>query len=181
MENYIQISKLNDYIFCPKSLYFHSIYENFSEKTFHSCKQTVGKIHHQSIENISYSSRKDILQGIPVYSNKYNLMGKIDIFNQKTGELVERKYNIKKIYDGYKLQIYAQYLCLKEMGYHVKSISLYSLADNKKYKIKIPNKSDIKFLEQIINAMYSHNPTCENIKINTNKCNNCIYNPLCNT
>lgn len=181
METYIQISKLNDFIFCPKSLYFHSIYENFSEKTYHSYKQIIGQISHKSIEDILYSTRKDILQGMPVYSHSYNLMGKIDVFNKKTGELIERKYQVKKIYDGYKLQVYAQYFCLKEMGYKINKISIYSMSDNKKYKIPLPDKIEMDKLIKTITNINNQSLNFNNIEININKCDNCIYHSLCNT
>ncbi len=180
METYIPISKLNDYIFCPKSLYLHSIYENFSPSVYSGDKQISGKINHETIDNIKYSTRKNILQNFPVYSNKYGLMGKIDLFNTKTKELIERKTKIVKIYDGYKMQVYAQYLCLVEMGYDVKKITLYSLRDNKKYNIALPNKKDINKISQIISLMYNQDQDFKNIKFNKNKCENCIYRNLCN-
>jgi hypothetical protein len=52
------------------------------------------------------------LQGLDVYSEEYGICGKIDIFDKKTGELIERKSLIKrendkeKIYLGYKLQLW---------------------------------------------------------------------------
>ena len=50
-----------------------------------------------------------MLQGISVYCEKYNLVGKIDVFDEKTGILTECKKKIKTVYDGYIYQIYAQY------------------------------------------------------------------------
>lgn len=48
-----------------------------------------------------------MLQGVSVYCEKYNLVGKIDVFDEKTGILTERKKKIKTVYDGYIYQIYA--------------------------------------------------------------------------
>ncbi|MBU3964935.1 type V CRISPR-associated protein Cas4 [Patescibacteria group bacterium] len=97
MENYIQISKINDFIFCPKSIYFHGIYENFSEKTYHQSPQVKGKIKHESVDKQKYSTAKKYLQGLEVYSEKYNLFGKIDIYDQENKILIERKNKIKII------------------------------------------------------------------------------------
>src|SRR3989338_8357855 len=96
MEHYIQISKLNDFVFCPRSVYLHSIYDSFTQKTYHRTPQLVGKIKHQTIDKKTYSTSKDILCGLEVYSEKYNLVGKIDIFYKKKGLLVERKTKVKK-------------------------------------------------------------------------------------
>ena len=40
-----------------------------------------------------------MLQGIPVYCEKYNLIGKIDTFDSVKGILTERKKKIKMVYD----------------------------------------------------------------------------------
>lgn len=179
MESYIQISKINDFIFCPYSLYYHAIYEGFNEKTYHASPQTRGKIKHENIEEGKYSSAKRYLQGQEVYCNKYGLAGKIDIYDQKTKTLIERKNKIKKIYDGYRYQLYAQYFSLKEMGYRVKRIKLHSLSDNKRYEIPLPVGQWLEKFEGIVEKMQSFNPSKDRIKINPAKCERCIYRPLC--
>jgi len=178
VNNYIQISKLNDFIFCPYSVYLHSVYERFNQKVYHSTFQTIGKICHENIEQKRYTTAKWVLQGLEVFSEKYNLIGKIDIFDTKRGQLVERKYKVKKIFDGYKYQIYAQMFCLREMGYKVKSLAIQSLSDNKRYKIPLPNDAEIKKFELLIDEIknYQAGQKCQK---NSNKCSYCIYKPLC--
>lgn len=181
MEDYIQISKLNDFIFCPFSLYYHTLYENFSEKTYHGTPQTVGKIKHEAVDNKKYSTSKHILQGIDVHSEELGICGKIDIFDTKESHLIERKNKIVKIYDGYLLQIHGQYYSLKEMGYDPKRLSFYSMVDNKRYPCSLPTNKDyqklIKITEEIRN--FDLEKAYKNIKRNSAKCNNCIYHELC--
>jgi hypothetical protein len=43
METYTPISKLNDFVFCPMSLYFHSFYENYSQKIYHQIFMIEGR------------------------------------------------------------------------------------------------------------------------------------------
>lgn len=178
MEPYIQISKINDFIFCPMSLYYHSIYENFSEKIYHSEYQTRGKISHKNIEKGDYSSLKRYLQGIDIYSEKYKLAGKIDIYDTLSKTVIERKYLVKKIFDGYRFQLYAQYFCLIEMGYEVKKLKIHSLADNKNYIIPLPEGDRLNKFKNIIKAMYEFNPRLK-IRKNKNKCARCVYGALC--
>lgn len=179
MESYIQISKLNDFIFCPLSLYFHSLYENFNEKTYHSSSQVVGKIKHEKIDNQEYSSEKRYLQGLEIFSEKYELIGKIDIYDKKEKALIERKYQIKNIYDGYRYQLYAQMICLEEMSFGVEKIFLHSLKDNKRYNIPLPNDVEMKKFNKLVEDI--KNFSFKNIEriVNKNKCNNCIYSELC--
>lgn len=165
-------------MFCPYSVYLHSIYEDFDQKLYHRTAQTVGKIKHEPIETKIYTTSAHILQGIEVSSEKYGIAGKIDTFNIKTGELVERKYKIKKIFDGYKYQLYAQMFCLLEMGYMVKVLAFQSLSDNKHFVIEMPNKKEVEKFEKIIEKIRSYKPRMPSRK-NTKKCEQCIYKELC--
>lgn len=179
MTSYIQITKLNDFGFCPHSIYLHSIYESFSDSTYKDVPQSRGKYHHEKIDNAEYSSLKRFLQGTSVYSDELGIAGRIDLLDTKTGVLIDRKYKIKEIFEGYKLQLYAQYVCLREMRYEVNAIKLHSLSDNKRYSLPLPGKAEIEKLTEIINKIYSYNPSEEPEGITANKCNNCIYNNLC--
>ena len=180
MEEVILISYLNDFIFCPVSIYFHKLYGNLDKDLYQSTYQVNGTNAHQTIDNKTYSTRKEVLQGIDVYSEKYGIMGKIDIFNTKTGVLTERKNIVKQIYDGYIFQVYAQYFALAEMGYAVKKIVIHSLSDNKNYAIKLPNEdpSMKEKFEKLIQDMHEFN--MDNfVQNNQQKCKNCIYEPAC--
>jgi CRISPR-associated exonuclease Cas4 len=175
MHNAIQISKLNDFIFSPKSILYHSIYESFSEILYHDTPQVVGRLAHENIDNGRYSTAKRYLQGIPVFSEKYILVGKIDIFDKDTNTLIERKNLVKNIYDGYILQLYAQMFCLEEVGYKVENLKIHSLQDNKRYSIPLPTKKDKVEFKKLLDRIRSFDPTKYKEEINPNKLDNCIY------
>lgn len=180
MEQAIVISNLNDFTFCPVSIYFHNLYGDLDKMTYQSTAQVDGTNAHKTIDRKKYSSRKEILQSIDVYSEKYGLIGKIDMFNEKTGVLTERKRTIKRIYDGYVFQVYAQYFALNEMGYEVKKIVLHSITDNRNYKIKLPEEDlEMKYkFEKLIKDM--HEFDIERFEqTNVEKCKRCIYEPAC--
>lgn len=180
MENYIPISFLNDFIFCPRSIYFHQLYANFKKEIYQKTPQIAGLAAHQTIESKSYSSKASVLQNFEVYCERYQIMGKIDVFNMATGVLTERKRSIKVIYDGYIFQVYAQYFALIEMGYTVKTIVIHDLVHNKNYPITLPEQDTIMFekFEKLISEIQNFKLDSEFIP-NINKCTNCIYNQLC--
>lgn len=178
MEDYIQISKINDFVFCPYSIYLHSVYENFNAKTYHRTAQTVGKIAHRPVDGGTYTTSARVFQGMEVCCERLGIMGKIDTFDAESGLLVERKYRIKKIFDGYRYQLYAQMFCLREMGYEVKSLAIQSLADNKRYKISLPDAQETAKFEELIEAMKNYWPSPPENK-NPAKCAQCVYKPLC--
>ncbi len=179
-ENCISISNLNDFKFCPASIYFHTLDIETEKLTYQSYSQLNGTAVHERIDNNEYSDKKNILQAVPVYSEEYNVYGKIDIFDLDKGILTERKKKIVKIYDGYVFQLYAQCFALREAGYKVLRLRLYSMDDNKNYDIKLPendmvmlNKFNILFksMNEFDISAFRQN--------NAEKCNNCIYEPMC--
>lgn len=179
MESYILITQLNDFIFCPRSIFFSGIYRNTTSTEFyHQTPQKIGQAVHSAIDEGRYSTKKTILSGTTVYCEKYNLLGKIDIFNIETGMLTERKYSVTTIYDGFRYQLYAQAFALQEMGYDVKAMRIYSVKDNKIYDIPMPDEVEIKRFEVLISKIKNFSLDAP-INPNPNKCAKCIYNPLC--
>ncbi len=180
MEENILISYFNDFIFCPASIYFHKLYGNLDTKLYQDAYQINGTNSHKSIDEKTYSTRKDVLQGIDIFSDEFGIQGKIDVFDMKSGILMERKNHVTKIYDGYVFQVYAQYYCLKEMGYQVKKIKIHSVNDNKNYDIKLPDadKAMDKKFKLLIKKIHEFN--IENFtQTNKEKCKKCIYEPSC--
>lgn len=153
MESYIQISKINDFLYSPQSLYLRSVYESFDTDIYHEEAQIVGKLNHENIEEGKYSTAKRYLQGTTVYSEKYNLGGKIDIYDQQTKTLIERKTKIHKLHQGHKYQLYAQMFALEEMGHKVEKLCIQSLRDNKRYVIPPPDFIDIREFERTLQEM----------------------------
>ena len=180
MELYLKISYLNDFIFCPLSIYYHQLYGDLSERLYYGKSQLDGKAVHAAVDEKRYSTHKNILQGIDIFSTEYNLCGKIDIFDTEKELLTERKKHIETIYDGYIFQLYAQTFCLREMGYKVSKIRFYSSDDNKVYPIPLPeeNPQMLEKFKATNDAMQKFSPE-EFVPNNADKCRNCIYNDFC--
>lgn len=180
MENPIIASNLNDFIFCPVSIYFHNLYGNRDVLTYKKEVQLNGTSVHNNVDNGEYSTRKDIVSGISAYSEKYNIICKIDIYDKSKKILVERKNKISKIYDGQIFQVYAQYFALKELGYDIEKIKIHSISDNKNYYINLPD-DNIEMFNKFKNIIYQiNNFDFEEYKqTNVLKCQNCIYEPAC--
>lgn len=180
MDNAILFAHLNDFIFCPISIYFHQLYGNQAEITYQKEDQILGLDAHNTIDTQTYSSSKKILQGIDCYCDKYNLVGKIDLYDIEKKVLTERKRTIKYVYDGYVFQLYAQYFSLKEMGYDCKVIRLYSYTDNKIYLQSLPeqNREMLLKFESLIKEIRECNIETY-IQTNKSKCQHCIYEPAC--
>lgn len=180
MEAYLKITYLNDFIFCPLSIYYHELYGQVEPLLFHDKPQIDGKDAHRTIDEATYSTHSNVLQGIDVYSDIYGLCGKIDTFEIDKGLLTERKKKIVTIYDGYVFQIYGQCFCLREMGYTVNTLRFWSKDDNRVYPVKLPeeNPEMLAKFEITVERLKKLNPTVFSPS-DQNKCSNCIYNNFC--
>lgn len=178
METYIRISNLNDFIFCPRSIYFHGLYSHYSNKNYHGIRQTKGKMAHESIDQYKYSTSKRYQTSLDIYSEKYHIGGKIDVYDSQEKQIIERKRKISKLYDGYYYQIYAQYFCMIEMGFEVNKLCFHSLVNNKRFAIELPSENETEAFEKLLKQVRSFN-LAQQFKPNINKCNQCIYRQLC--
>lgn len=172
---------MNDFIFCPRSIYFHQLYKNFDHSVYKQTPQYKGLAAHKTIDQQSYSSSSHILQSFEIYSEKYGLCGKIDVFDIKKKRLTERKREVKNLFDGYIFQVYAQYFGLTEMGYLVESIVIHDLIHNKNYPIALPqdNPLMLKKFEDLIESMQQFDLLKSELNPLLSKCQNCIYSALC--
>lgn len=118
-DDFIMISALQHYIFCPRQCGLIHIDDVWQENLF-----TVrGEILHEKVDTDSYETRGDIktVRGLRIHSFKYGLVGRCDVveFRQtKNGKEilpVEFKAGEPKEDISDKVQLCAQVFCLEEM------------------------------------------------------------------
>lgn len=179
MEDYIHISTLNDFVFCPYSIYLQGVYMDTDEGQYKAAPQTQGKVAHQTTDRKTASNRSDDILSLPVYSEEYGLMGKIDVYKRKEKKLIERKYQLKQIYQGQIYQLWAQMLCLKEMGDEVESLAFFETSTNRMIPVPMPTEEDLQRFKGFLFSFRSYDPECTPIPINRYKCLHCVYCNLC--
>ncbi len=178
MNDLIAISTLNDFIFCPYSIYLHNVYMDADEDMYHAKPQTRGRNAHERVDNKQTSTKYDVIESLPVLSHDLGVYGKIDVYNQSNKCLIERKYALKNIYRGQYYQLWAQYYCMIEMGYFVNSIAFCEISTHKTIHVPIPTEKQKSELAMFIESYRSYDPKAP-IMINENKCAHCIYCNLC--
>lgn len=179
MNDYIPLSSLNDFIFCPYSIYLHNVYMEADEDMYKAMPQTKGTIAHKGVDERNGSTRKDDIMSMAVYSDELGISGKIDVYKQDRRILIERKNNLKHIFRGQIYQLWGQYFCLKEMGYEVEKLAFYEITTNKMTYLEVPGQAEKQELMEFINKFKSYNPASDMILVNANKCKHCIYCNLC--
>ncbi|MBS1644462.1 MAG: type V CRISPR-associated protein Cas4 [Bacteroidetes bacterium] len=179
METYLPISFLNDFIFCPYSLYLHQVFDNSSEELYSAAPQQVGKRHHDAIDRQRKQEKSpNVLRGIYVLSERLGIYGKIDSYYPAEQRLVESKYAITTLYKGYYYQLWAQYFALQEMGYRVAQLAFFSIKDRKTHPIALPDAAAFAELQQHIRKI-AHYDFEQEFVANPAKCLHCIYASLC--
>ena len=76
------------------------------EGLYQASPQTKGKLAHEPVDSKTSSNRNDDIFALPVFSEQLGLMGKIDVYKRKEKKLIERKYQLKQIFQG---QIFSFY------------------------------------------------------------------------
>lgn len=179
MNNYIPLSTLNDFIFCPYSIYLHNVYMETADDIYKATPQTKGTIAHQGVDKKKSSTRKSDIMSLPVYSDEFGISGKIDIYKQDKHLLIERKNNLKRIFRGQIYQLWGQYFCMREMGYAVEKLAFYEISTNKMIGVELPGETGKQELLGFIKQFKNYDPSSTSIRVNLNKCTHCIYCNLC--
>lgn len=170
---------INDFIFCPASIYYHGFYEDIDVKAFQEVRQIKGTFAHSHIDSDSWS-KSEVICGLSVFSERFGIFGRIDKYYPDKKLIVESKNVIRNIYDGYIFQLYGQYFGMIECGYEVEQLALYSISDHKKYIVDLP-ENNCEFLEKFEKTINEiRNFKLDDFKQeNCEKCNNCIYSEPC--
>lgn len=74
MDNLIAISTLNDFIFCPYSIYLHNVYMDMDKDAYHATPQTRGRNAHSGVDNKT-TTNNNILESLPVISIELGIYG----------------------------------------------------------------------------------------------------------
>lgn len=178
MDDWIAISNLNDFVFCPYSIYLHNIYYDTDVGEYQALPQTQGKLAHSVVDAASEKSHGADRFGIAVSSERFHIYGKIDVFRACDKTLIERKYQLKKIFRGQIYQLWAQYYCMTEMGYDVQRLAFYEISTKKTISLDIPSAQDLDEFMSLLDSFREFDP-CSGFTIIHSKCEHCIYSNMC--
>jgi CRISPR-associated exonuclease Cas4 len=115
MEEFVFLSALNQYDYCPRRCYYI-----FVENIFVDNEHTVeGSLQHARAHSSESSTRDGVLQfrSVYLYAKQLGVCGKADVIEERDGELypVEHKKGKRGQWTNDALQLCAQALCLEEM------------------------------------------------------------------
>ena len=169
---------LNDFIFCPYSIYLHNVYMETDKDMYQAVPQIQGTIAHTTVDNKTTNRAVADVVALPVFSEELGVYGVIDTYKPKERLLVERKFKLSQIYQGQIYQLWAQCFCMIEMGYVVDKLAFYESSKNLVHPIPFPTNKDKQTLLDFIESFRKFDMS-KKINISPNKCLHCIYCNLC--
>lgn len=118
MENYIAISALQHYAYCPRQFALIHVEQAWAENRF----TVEGQILHQRVDSYEAEQRGKLRyeRSVALMSQTYGVVGKMDLLEIETSDPekyfpVEYKRGKPKIEEWDRIQLCAQALCLEEM------------------------------------------------------------------
>lgn len=129
-DEFIQLSSLQHYMFCPRQCGLIHVHGLWTENRF----TARGRVLHERVDSGEDETRgvEHIVRSLNIYSREYGLSGRADVveFRDERGVLVpfpvEYKSGKPKPDDRDTVQLCAQALCLEEMlGVHIGEAALY--------------------------------------------------------
>jgi CRISPR-associated exonuclease Cas4 len=114
-DDYLPISSLNQYVYCPKSAWYQFVTGQFRE----TADVVEGGLLHERADSAERTVLGDLVQirTVWLYSRRYRLIGIADLIEQTARELypVEYKKGAPGDWKNHQVQLCAQALCLEEM------------------------------------------------------------------
>jgi CRISPR-associated exonuclease Cas4 len=115
MDDFIFLSALNQYDYCPRRYYYMFI-ENIFTENEHTVE---GTLQHERANSGERSFQGEILQlrSVYLYSRSLRICGKADVIEENDGDVypVEYKRGRRGAWTNDEIQLCAQGLCLEEM------------------------------------------------------------------
>ena len=176
MEEYIPITHLNDFLFCPYSIYLHNVYQGAEDQAVKAAPQLSGTKAHKRKEESTPDGA--LMLSMPVLSEELGIYGIIDEYDPLGGVLTEYKNHINKVFEGQLVQVQSQAICLAEMEYTLKALRLADLSTGRTVPVRLPTEADRQRIKELIGRYKSWSPE-NRLEVNPAKCRKCIYSALC--
>ncbi len=179
-EDYIQLSSIQHYVFCPRQCALIHVEGIWSENRL----TAIGKILHEKVDSGEDETRgeKHITRGLNIFSRRLGLSGRADVVEfTESGEKivpypVEYKAGKPKMDMSDTAQLCAQALCLEEMlGVPVREAAIFYGKPRKRLAVEISDNLRRSTEEVILNIhrmirerevpKAKYNPKCESCSL----------------
>lgn len=189
-ENFIMISALQHYVYCPRQCGLIHVEDAWHENLF----TTRGNIFHEKSDTDTFETRSALrtVRGLRIHSYTYGLTGRCDVIEFYADTSPDNNKNVEKIYPveyksgkpkddiSDKVQLCAQALCLEEMMQTaIEEGAFFYGKTRRREKVKIDRElrdQTIKIIQSVRDIITSKQiPKAEY----SQRCRNCSLNDIC--
>ncbi|OCL26497.1 CRISPR-associated protein Cas4 [Orenia metallireducens] len=179
-EIYFPLSALNTYIYCPYRMYLVYICGEW-EENYHTTK---GTLDHELVHSEISRYREGYKQTTQVYvkSDKYRLVGKIDVVEERNDEIypVEFKKGNSSEWVNNKLQLCAQAICLEEqLGIEIERGYLWFLDSYRRKEVEFTKKLRAETINNTQEALAIIEEGRVPKRASINRCKGCSIRGIC--
>jgi CRISPR-associated exonuclease Cas4 len=177
----IMLSALQHFSYCPRQFALIHLEQTFDDNV-HTAR---GNAVHKQVDDPGYEVQKGVRveRALPVYSDKYGLIGKCDIVEfHPDGNIypVEYKHGAKrqKLHDD--LQLAAQAMCLEEMTGKIISMgAIYHHSSRRRREVNITDELRNQVIETVAAIRSMLAPSKLPPPVNDARCKECSLKEIC--
>jgi CRISPR-associated exonuclease Cas4 len=177
---FIPISALSEYVYCPRNCYLFYVLGERGENPY----TVEGELLHERVHESSRTKRDELIQlrRVYVYSKRFGMSGFADVLEEKEDKIypVEYKRGRSGGWQNDEIQLCAQAICLEEMlNVEIVQAYIFYVSSKRRREVKLGKKlreDTIKTVEEV-RALFKSKKIPP--PLNNNRCRNCSLKPKC--
>ena len=182
-DNYIPVSQLNKYVFCPRRFYYEYVLGEWQDNAY----TLAGTIRHERAHTPGRESRTEQIttRSVTVASERLRIVGKLDILEERQGVLIPVEYKSgacgeRGPWRNDAVQLCALALCLEERtGQRIPKGALFTFGDRTRRDVPFTDVLRAQTEEVIAQAHALAAQPEIPPPIYSRRCEGCSLKPLC--
>lgn len=182
-DSYIPVSQLNKYVFCPRRFYYEYVLGEWLDNAY----TVAGTIRHERAHTPGRESRPEQVttRSVTVASERLRIVGKLDVLEERRGELVPVEYKSGECgengpWRNDAVQLCALALCLEERtGKPIAKGALFTFGDRARHDVDFTDALRAQTEEVIVQAHALAVQPEIPPPIYSRRCEGCSLKPIC--
>lgn len=182
-DDYVPISQLNAYCFCPRRFYYEHVLGEWRENE-HTLR---GTIRHERAHAPGQESRPERLEtrAVAVHSDRLRIVGRLDVLEERSGALTPVEYKSGRrgprgAWRNDAVQLCALALCLEEQtGERIEAGVLFTFEDRARTKVRFDEALRAETERVIAEAHALADSPIIPPPVYSRRCEGCSLKPLC--